>query len=347
MSEKNVVTKDYLSDPERFAQMFNAAMFHEHPVIEPTRLSELDPSKTVTLHPHTEDGVNHPGTSSKERFTKETYRDILKIYNNRALMMICGIENQDKIHYAMPVRHMLYDALQYHDQWREYKHSHEKAKDLKGAEYLSGISKADRFIPVFTLCIYWGADPWDGPKNLQEMLDIPPELEQYRDKIGNYTLNILEVNAIDDLDLYHGELKALLGLLRYQKDKTALRTFVNDNLEIFQSMTSETVLAMSVLGNIKTLQKYIKEDKIKNTETRENEKGGIDVCQAIEEMINDGREEGILIGEERGEFRGGIRTLIEDNLEEGISEARILEKLQKRFELTAEDAAGYLEKYRK
>lgn len=42
------------------------------------------------------------------------------------------------------------------------------------------------------------------------------------------------------------------------------------------------------------------------------------MCQAIEEMIQD--------GEKRGEKHGGIQTLIEDNLENGISETPISDK---------------------
>lgn len=41
----------------------------------------------------------------------------------------------------------------------------------------------------------------------------------------------------------------------------------------------------------------------------------------------------------------GIFAMIADNLEEGFSVGRIVEKLEKRFGLTEEEARGYLEKY--
>lgn len=59
--------------------------------------------------------------------------------------------------------------------------------------------------------------------------------------------------------------------------------------------------------------------------------------KAIERL--EGREEGKAEGLETG-----IRALILDNLEEGISEERILEKLRKRFGLSHEAAALYLSK---
>lgn len=45
------------------------------------------------------------------------------------------------------------------------------------------------------------------------------------------------------------------------------------------------------------------------------------------------------------EQRGGIETLILDNLDEGFPKERILQKLQKRFHLTKEQAEQYFEKF--
>ena len=42
----------------------------------------------------------------------------------------------------------------------------------------------------------------------------------------------------------------------------------------------------------------------------------------------------------------GIRAMILDNLEEGIPEDRICEKLCRRFELSREQAEGYVAKYK-
>ena len=55
----------------------------------------------------------------------------------------------------------------------------------------------------------------------------------------------------------------------------------------------------------------------------------------------EGRKEGIEQGLERG-LEQGIQALILDNREEGIPDSRIMEKLQKRFGLTEEQAKKYL-----
>lgn len=205
----------------------------------------------------------------------------------------------------------------------------------------SGLGSSERLIPVITLCVYWGIEPWTGPRNLHEMLDIPDELVHYKHVIGNYPLNLLEVCAIENLEDYSGELKALLGFLKFQKDKKALKNFVEENRGLFQSMTLETAQAIAVLGNAGALNRYLKEFDSEEKNCGDG-KEGIDMCQALQEMMEDSRKEGIEQGMEIG-----IRMLIEDNLEEGISEERILEKLQRRFHMTEEKAGGYLDAFRK
>ena len=53
-----------------------------------------------------------------------------------------GIENQSGVHDAMPVRNMLYDALQYEKQARELGRKHRREHDTgTREEYLSGVKK--------------------------------------------------------------------------------------------------------------------------------------------------------------------------------------------------------------
>lgn len=355
MREKNAAAGNYLSVPERFAQIYNAAVFHGETIIQSEKLRELDASEKAIFQKWRRE-LPDPKRTAKSKDSKpkvqEGYRDIIKMYENQTVMLICGIENQDEIHYAMPLRHFLYDALRYHSQWTELKRKHLKDKDLRGAELLSGMAAEERLIPVITLCIYWGTEPWTGPKNLHEMLDIPPDLAQYKHIIGNYPLNLLEVCGIEDLEQYHGELKALLGFVKYQKDYTALQAFMNHNQELFSAMTPETAQAISILGNARNLEPYL--SKFASEENGQEE---INMCQAIQDMIKNGeligeerglrkgREEGRIEGEKVGRIEGGILTLIEDNLEEHIPEGRIIEKLMRRFHLTEQESQSYIKKY--
>ncbi len=69
------------------------------------------------------------------------YRDVVKKYAKGMEFVIFAIENQQKIHYAMPVRKMLYDALGYVKQCKEIASGH-VAKDYKNDdEFLSRFKK--------------------------------------------------------------------------------------------------------------------------------------------------------------------------------------------------------------
>ncbi len=214
----------------------------------------------------------------------------------------------------MPLRQLLYDVLKYESQRAELERQHRERKDLRGNEYLSGMAKADRLIPVVTLVVYWGSAPWSGPKTLHEMLDIPPVLAQYKDIINDYRMNLLEVNSMENLEAYSGELKALLGFIRYQKDKEELSKFIHENIGIFREISEETARAISVLGNVRGLERFLD-----TRETCEDNKEAIDMCQAWEEMIEDGRAEGKAEGkaesildllQELGEVPESLRTRI-------------------------------------
>ena len=68
----------------------------------------------------------------------------------------------------------------------------------------------------------------------------------------------------------------------------------------------------------------------------------------IEEGLRKGLEEGLEKGIEEGMEKGmekGIKALVQENLDENISKNRILEKLQHYFQLDAEAAEAYYEKY--
>lgn len=61
-------------------------------------------------------------------------------------------------------------------------------------------------------------------------------------------------------------------------------------------------------------------------------------------FLEDGRREGLEPGREEGRS-DGYRALIIDNLSEGVSSDLIIEKLQKYFELSEEEATIYFKKF--
>lgn len=113
--------------------------------------------------------------------------------------MILGLENQSKIHYAMPLRHMIGDAFSYLKEYKELEAKNKKYKNYKTKhEFLSKFQKTDRLHPIVTICIYYGEDEWDGPRSLIDMLDIPEEFESLKLEQEGVELNMCK--ALEELE---------------------------------------------------------------------------------------------------------------------------------------------------
>ena len=101
-----------------------------------------------------------------------------------------------------------------------------------------------------------------------------------------------------------------------------------------------------VFPNVVRKVRYLKEQKegveimCKILEEEREQGIRIGVKRGIEQGIKEGMAQGIERGMEKG-----IRAFICDNREENIPRERVLVKLQKRFELSEDEAEMWLEKY--
>ena len=123
----------------------------------------------------------------------------------------------------MPVRNMIYDALQYGNQVAAIAAQNVKEKKAPTrAEFLSGFYKADKLRPVITLVLHFGADPWDGATSLHEMMDFP--LEEMRTFIQDYKIHLIDPAALepDELEKFSTSLREVHGCIKYSKDKEKL-----------------------------------------------------------------------------------------------------------------------------
>ena len=106
MGQVDSVTKAYVRRNVVFADIFNQFIYDGRQVIQPDSLRELD---TTAL-----------GRGRNGRLLQKN-RDVLKLAmktDGRTACCILGVESQAKIHYAMVVRNMLYDALRVDEQVR-------------------------------------------------------------------------------------------------------------------------------------------------------------------------------------------------------------------------------------
>lgn len=218
--------------------------------------------------------------------------------------LIVATESEDKVHYGMPVKNILYEALEYTKQIQDIEKTHKEKGDwADGDEFLSGIRKEDKLVPVITIVLYTGTKgTWDGPKSLQEMFEMREE-EVLKAYLPDYKIHLIDVNDINEPELFKTSLKTIFFMLRYRKDKRKLYQYIQDNKEDIQKMDDvEKMAAYVLLGEQERVEQLI----VKNSAGKKEEV--MDVCEAIDELIKDGEER----GEKRGEKRGMELKCIEN-----------------------------------
>ena len=282
MGRKDISAKAFMKEPEIFADFFNAVMFDGEQRVQADRLRELDTAQAALLPVDTGKAV-----------LKEKYRDILKNAiirsDGRMVYMLLGIENQSDIHYAMPVRNMLYNALAYEGQVTEIEM--ENKGSLKEKEFLSGFPKNGKLTPVVTVTLYWGDTHWDGPQTLKDMLkEYPDQLEAY---IEDTNINLIE---IIDSDLY----KACRSELRQVLQALSVR---NDKEKLYETMASSDYKDVSATAAT-VLSEYVNVRKPRKTRN-----GGYNMCKAIEELKKDWYAEGMEKGMEKG-LEEGLESMV-------------------------------------
>lgn len=259
-----------MKDPVIFADMFNKFLYHGKQVIKPESLIEMDTTEIAV-----------PYGDGKAGLPTQKYRDVLKLMMTDGNIAYCilGCEDQSRVHYAMPVKNMLYDSMQYARQVTKAAKSHRQEKEHKPTsdEFLSGFYKTDRLIPVVTLVIYWGPDRWDGPLTLKEMYaEADDAVMQY---VPDYKINLIapEQMSDDEIKEFQTSLKEVMLYIKYSKDKNKLMEIAQEDPD-FLSMDRQAAEVINVTTN----------SKLKYPEGKEK----IDMCLALEEMRMDSKIEG-------------------------------------------------------
>ena len=287
-----------MSKNEIFADAFNFLIYDGEQVIKSEELKELDSTEIVLPY----------GNEAGE--PKQKFRDVLKLWSAKqdenAIYVIFGIENQDKVHYAMSVKNMLYDAMNYAKQVENAKKSYKKNKvKLSDEEFLSGFRKGDKLLPVITLTVYFGAEKWDGAKSIHEMLSI--KNEKLLKFVPDYKLNLITPESIkeEEFDRFKTGLGMAMQYIKHQNDDVAEVITKNRKFERLDRETAN--LINTVTGS-----------KLEFEET----KGEVNMCRALENFRRQAKEEGREEGREEGEnnLLKLIKFLIRDNKQQEIEE---------------------------
>lgn len=273
----DTVTKDYVKDVDVFADIFNCYIYGGRQVIRSEQLTERDSAKTVL--PYGADGSVVP-------FQK--FRDVQKLYaamtDGKMEYVLYGVENQTDIHYAMPVKVNLYDALEYAGQVEEAAKSHRKELKRKqgelsvdadrktptAGEFLSGFWAGDRLVPSITVTIFWGSEQWDGPLSLFDMMDVSdPDVLAC---MNNYRVHLIAPAQMTDDEImkFQSSLREVMLFIKYSKDRENLSRILKDNEKRFRNMERRAVDVIEAVTN-------------SGIKYRESEVE-VDMCQAIQEM---------------------------------------------------------------
>ena len=330
MGRKNDAVLSYLEDNERFAELFNCFYFGGREAVRAEDISEAS-----------EVYVPDNGKKGGQRI-----RDIKRYLESGACLKILAIEAQNDISYLMPWRIMEYDCLEYQKQIRKVQRANDRKEERgekrvyqNAGERLGRFCKQDKIAPVYTICLYHGQEEWDGPRCLKDMMDFGPEhAEEWKENFADYPMRLVSVNDFANGSGFKTSLREVFALLPYREDREGLLKMLEENPE-YQRMDEETAHTISVLLDVKFMDRKEK--------YREEE--GYNMCQAIQEMVEEGRKEGRLEGRKEGRLEGrreeqaeGIRILIQMSRDDGVEENEIMCKLKKYYLLSEEDAREVL-----
>ena len=235
--------------------------------------------------------------------------------------VMLGLEGQERIHYAMPMRVMGYDYGTYKKQYEDNAVKYKNAKGMTEDEFLSKMKKTDKLIPVITIVVYYGEKAWDGASSLHEMLNIPKEMLPF---VNDYKMHLVEARK-NDLKLHNVNNKDLFNLLEILLDKNNTLSVTREKaINYAREHKVEKSVIMTVAGAANCKMDY----------NRMLKKGDADMCTVFEET----RKEGVA----QGVTQGRAEEIIETGYEFGLSEDAILARLQKKLNVSLQKAQEYL-----
>lgn len=222
----------------------------------------------------------------------------------------------------MPLRITGYDYSAYKKQYDKNAKNVLSSGGTKKDEFLSRMKKTDKFMPVITIVIYYGEKPWDGARSLHEMLNIPEEMETF---VNDYPMipveareNDLVFHNTNNADFFHMMKLILDQSMPEQEAKAKVINYAREH-----DVDKAVIMTLAGTANCK-----------------------IDYCALS------GREDfdmGTLFERiaKESEVKGKAEGIIETGFECGLSEHNILEKLQKKLNVTLQKAEEYLKRFEK
>lgn len=310
----DTVLKNYWSDNEQFADIFNAVLFEGKQVIRPEELEDVDTEESSVLE--------HRSYAESIRASRDNIKVSKKSTAYGVELVMLGMESQEHVHYAMPLRVMGYDYSAYKKQYDSNAKKYQTAKRLEEDEYLSKMKKSDRFVPVITMVVYYGEKPWDGAVSLHGMLDIPEKMKVF---VNDYKMLLVEARE-SRLKFHNVKNADFFNMMKMILDKSLSRDEAKKKvIDYAREHKVDKSVIMTVAGATNCKINY-------NALSR---KGDVDMCTLFDEIAKE------------NEVKGRAVEIVETGFEFGLSEDDILERLQKKLNLSLQTAQEYIKMFGK
>lgn len=306
----DTVLKNYWNNNEQFADFFNAVLFGGEQVISPDELEDADTEESSILE--------HREYTESIKASRDSIKICKKSLTHGVEFVMLGMESQEHIHYAMPMRVMGYDYGTYKKQYDSNAKKYQNADDMTEDEYLSRMKQTDRFAPVITVVVYYGDNPWDGATTLHGMLNIPDKMKPF---VNDYKMLLVEARQ-NNLIFHNMTNIAFFDMLKVVLDKSITKNEAKEKvIKYALEHNVDKTVVMTVAGATNRKIDYNALSK----------KGDVTMCTLFDEIEKDGEAKGI----------------IETGFDFGLSENDILQRLQNKLNVSLQKAQEYFEMFGK
>ena len=301
------VMKDYWRNNRRFADLINGCLFEGEQVIHAEDLAAYDTDESTII-----------SGRGEKKMTILRNRDILKMCVPEAGFVLIGIENQQKVHGYMPLRIAVYDILDYVKQQRQWEETAGQESNQKKGRARQKKETKLKLIPVYSLVVYYGESEWKEAQSLWDMMDVPEYMKPY---INNWYCRVIQVRSYNreffkDPEVY-SFFEACQQLYRVKGDLSALKGI---------RLTKETAAAVGTVTGSRQL-----------IELAETEGGEVDMCMALDNLINEKVSEGKREGRREGKLEACISLLGQGLISvsaaaqvSGLTEEEVQQELKRR-----------------
>jgi len=175
-----------------------------------------------------------------------------------------------------------------------------KEEEYGNGRMLEGI------LPVVTFVLYGGKEKWNGPECLHDMLDwtdVPEKLKMF---VSDYPIHVIKIREFENTEVFQTDVKQVFDFIRCSGDRKALAELIQND-KAYQAMEEDAY---------EVVTQYVKADELIQVKDEYKGKDGkVNMCQALKELIEDGRAEGRASGLADGRKEIVLRMYADGNLD--------------------------------